>query len=507
MSRSDQRQRRFAVITLTDRTRGDRPHPVLLLDGALCTSALRFTSIGTVGGRHHRTKAKALRALGLFYVYLGTIPLMRERPQTLEGKVQKFEELLNSGTVSAASGKDPLGLYWPAASSSLAVERVIAHLALYLYDLADHEPFLNGVTASERDFLTRLRSDVVDSRLSVGWDTSYDFLRHLSSCTAGSKSPRASTYFRQRTGLSPSLGAARGTAALKRFQTAKMWELVFAGCARKDVSDSAAYSERFRVRDQLLCTLICFTGCRGSELLHLFATDIVTVVEPYPMVRIRLAHPEKGVEMDKRGAARSREQYLMQEWGLHPRTKIAGKQHVGWKNLGLDHPRLMSTFAYLLLDRVGHLFLYKLFRSYLNVRRELMRSGGVRHPYLFVSRDGSPLSSDGLRDIWQRACRQIGLTGRQEDGQHPHSARHAYGHFMKNGLKLAPELVMQVMHHKSVESQEDYTRQSAPEVQELITTAYEAIKQNDISPHGIRRSEVRSGIDPKGYFSDFLDDL
>jgi integrase len=145
---------------------------------------------------------------------------------------------------------------------------------------------------------------------------------------------------------------------------------------------------------------------------------------------------------------------------------------VGWKDLLLEDAKRQCAFVHFFPEEWGVLF-YTLYTVYVT----RVRPAKLDHPYLFVSGpkgEYAPLSRGAYAESLERAVRRIGLESLRENGSTSHGLRHAYGQTLDE-LGVPAKYIQIMMHHKSVLSQEPYTRKTAQHLQAAIDEARKLI--------------------------------
>lgn len=231
--------------------------------------------------------------------------------------------------------------------------------------------------------------------------------------------------------------------------------------------------EERNITYRALWTLLAFGGCRLSEGLNLWATDVRSGYEStafgcYDMTGmpfVVLAHPSRSRFIDSPSinlrTARSREQYLLDRYGLSPRNLLpeGNKMRAGYKGVNPANAKLDLAWIYWTDPGKANEF-ETLARD---IRRFRQFSGAAeRSPYLFVNSTntqhcGSPTRLAAAEAAFQRASHRIGGL---ESGRipTPHWLRYFYKNTAADDLKLGKEQVQLMMHHSSIESQDDYTK-------------------------------------------------
>jgi integrase len=94
----------------------------------------------------------------------------------------------------------------------------------------------------------------------------------------------------------------------------------------------------------------------------------------------------------------------------------------------------------------------------------------LKHPFLFVTGRGSPMSPAKFQKLHEAAIRRIGLEPAKRFGTTPHGHRHAYAQALRRS-GLSPEYRRIALHHVSLESQAAYSQPSPEEVQSALHAA------------------------------------
>ncbi len=247
---------------------------------------------------------------------------------------------------------------------------------------------------------------------------------------------------------------------------------------------AAALESCHSIRDVLALILLFYGGVRSSEICHILLQD----VSPFPDPKtgealVTLAHPEFGLvdyHQKSDGKARKgvqRQTYLSEEYGLAPRNKLptTDSLHAGWKGMTYEEKGYRAKVYWSRPD-MGILF-YALHRRYMEIRA---RAAG-RHPYYFVNCDvthsgasyGQPMKLKNLRDRFHDACVRIGLKPERDNGVNPHGARHFYGYFLANVLRISKEMAQRFLHHASIDSTDVYYGLSATTARDELLKAFE----------------------------------
>lgn len=247
------------------------------------------------------------------------------------------------------------------------------------------------------------------------------------------------------------------------------------------------------IRDVLALILLFYGGVRSSELCHILLQD----VSPFPDPKtgealVTLAHPEFGlVDYHRKSDGKlrrgiQRQVYLAEEYELAPRNTLSTSDplHAGWKGMTYEDKGYHAKVYWSRPD-MGILF-YSLHRRYMDIRA---RAAG-RHAYYFVSSDaqhsganyGQPMKLKSLRDRFHDACVRVGLTPGRANGVNPHAARHFYGYFLANILRVSKEMAQRFLHHASIESTDVYYALSAATARDDLMKAFENAASSSAHP-------------------------
>ncbi len=251
--------------------------------------------------------------------------------------------------------------------------------------------------------------------------------------------------------------------------------------------------EAFRTDDgevdhaaQLIAHILLAGGLRSSEPFHFFVSDVQFMADE-PVVFMH--HPEFGKILD-RNRSTDRKGFLLKRYEMLPRTKQSGARRAGWKSVLGDDVGTPIFWLPIpgLLERITELL-----RNYiLRIRPAIMRGRAPHlkdHPFLFVNpRDstgvgggqiGDPYTISAFKGAWNRGVGRLArfyddpdLAVLKAKGTTPHGPRHLYGRFLRT-LELQPDVIQQAMHHRSVFSQEVYTRLSSSELNHIIKKSAE----------------------------------
>ena len=236
--------------------------------------------------------------------------------------------------------------------------------------------------------------------------------------------------------------------------------------------------KRYKLAPLLITMLMHYTGLRCCESFHIYAEDVH--LSPSGRVVIRVYHPIRGAAPEyyrnQSGNKRAtRIEYLNKRYGLTDRWSSTIKSyHAGWKEPALADSKYKFFYVYFAPTEKGILF-YHLFKQYMLHQRKVRKLGDTRdsqdaHPFLFTNRDGDPLSMASFGKHHERAVKAIGLEPLRANGTSDHCHRHAFKKRLDN-LGIQPVLRMDLMHHKSIYSQNDYGKATNEEIYESLSNA------------------------------------
>ncbi|NEI50524.1 tyrosine-type recombinase/integrase [Rhizobium leguminosarum] len=253
--------------------------------------------------------------------------------------------------------------------------------------------------------------------------------------------------------------------------------------------------------------LLCL-GVRSSEALLMWEDDIKI---RNGKVEVFLRHP--GKFRDRSRGNRTREEVLLEDYDMLPRTKMADKCKVGWKDPALK-VSLSNRLSWLDGTEEGA---FLVIADYiLNVRNPIMqarRAKGLRdHPYLLVTtrsgKDfmaGDPWTDAASISSFKRAVKRMakrlpdeGIEYGKYHGTTRHAFRHSYGQDAEES-GLDDKSIMRKMNHKSIFSSRVYRNKSEEDVHRQFEEA-NARRRSTTEP------QIRSTI-PSAPMSESLDDF
>ena len=221
------------------------------------------------------------------------------------------------------------------------------------------------------------------------------------------------------------------------------------------------------LRDMLILMLMHFGGKRISEVLHMWVGD----VEANPKDRTRcipwISHPTDGLAdwtdpMTGNHTRISRQAYLRLRYNRLPLTLETGRRRVGWKNPMLSEDNRMRVFWN---DASADRLFWTLYRQYVRMRPLV-----GRHPFLFITPEGDPMTVQAYEKVHGAAVRRIGLIPEKRLGTTPHGHRHSYGHVAQaNGV--GRKAVQVSMAHRFPGSQDIYKNLADDAIAEELIAA------------------------------------
>lgn len=366
-----------------------------------------------------------------------------------------FAHRLHTGTFNIETSLDPSGLCWLPRKTQYANELI--ELLSSFFDwwakenpAAEHPNPMVPASSSQR----KIQLAAIEFRRQRS------FLGHLW------KKPDA---------LSRRLQKQGGTKVIShtppRFPDSRFEELLLKGFK---------VGGKLNYRDILITLLLNKGGFRGSEPMHLWVEDVFPDPEQPNSAMVLIYHPTRGAAPstwtypDGRKRKGNRQEYLAEKFGLPARTQMLGKKSAGWKNPTLDDDALWMR-AFWFEPVYGEWFLH-FWDLYMRELAAIPR----KHPYAFVNIDREPFGHVYSMAQYSKslagAVRRLGMPVGKAFGTTPHGHRHAFGWRTKQG-GLSEIEIQRMMHHRSPESQKQYTQPSHSDVRLATELAYERLKQ------------------------------
>jgi site-specific recombinase XerD len=404
---------------------------------------------------HDRSLAwmsKVTRSVRMFLEYLQSNPGERDTYRLF----QNFAQRLYTGTFDRATGLDPSGLCWAPRSPQDA-----SHIVTHLTDFFDWLGEMRPEAARVNPRYAGAAFDRQTDEVAYQFRRSKAFLGHT---WAANVSP-AETGHRVRSQRLPKVEKGEPPA----FPEERFEELLTRGFNTAGRQD---------YRGMLITILLHGAGFRESEPFHLYISDVFPDPVDPRHAKVLIHHPNHGAApadwRDDRGKPRkgNRADYLVQQFGIVPRTEVMDRRHAGWKGGMHDAPYYKQ--AYWFLPEYGEWFLH-LWHRYLEQVARVERD----HPFAFINLSREPLGAMYTLTQYNKAhaaaCERIGLAVGKALGTTPHGHRHAYGRRLRNaGIDKA--LIRRFMHHASVESQEVYTQATTREALAALEVAAQRLR-------------------------------
>ena len=387
---------------------------------------------------------KVTASVRLFLDYLDAHPDYSDE----QAVFQNFRQRLLTGTVNAATGEDPSGLWW-SASGPQQSSRVIRHLT----DLFGWWAAKNG----KKNPATGWRGSQHDLRLAEAaykYRRNQAFLGHTwSSFEETSRHPGD----RAKTGMwhTPPRVERDNPPA---FPEDRILDLVLKGFN---------VGGRYNYRDMLITLLLNGAGFRESEPFHLYLWDVTEDPVHKGQALVLIHHPAWGNApadpswLDAMGRPRHgrRSEYLAERFGLAPRSWGLSTSAAGWKG-GMHEAQFGGYYkqAYWFVPEFGELFL-NIWNLY---AEQVLRIDPTarNHPYAFMNTMREPIGEiykmGKFENSHAAAVRRIGLVPAKHLGTSIHGHRHAYGQRLRKA-QVPKEMIRRFMHHSDLESQNVYT--------------------------------------------------
>lgn len=394
---------------------------------------------------------KVVRAVRLFLEYMHANPNQRDTCQLFEN----FADAIYSGTFDPETQLDPSGLCWPPRASKDAGD-IINALNLFF----DWQGKTSPVAADINPLVEASYYDRLWNEASRRHRREKALLGHLWSSA------------------DDNVHKARRVSARRTPQTRRSEPPAFPEDRFMDlITDGFRVGSRIDHRGVAITLLMHGAGFRVSEPFHLFVEDVMADPNNPGSALVHIHHPLEGEAprtwQDPAGRRRqgNRTAYLMQSYGLLPRTQCNDTRHAGWKGGLLDAKYYMQ--AHWFKPEYGVMFM----EHWIAYLKQLV--GVARpHPFAFANLSREPIGEMYLYgtfvDAHAAACERIGLTVRKDLGTTPHGHRHAYGRRL-SAAQVDEKFIQIFMHHASVDSQLVYTQASSSEVRQALHAANERL--------------------------------
>lgn len=427
---------------ITDNTEKKCEIPILLTELGEIVSLTDFILQCHVSGKSTSYLNRLIQSVQLLIAYISANEDAFDNPKVL---FSQFVGKLYEGTVDE-NGSDPSGLYWEPKSRA-TVNKLVGVLNAYL----DYNA-LNINALVEASAYEKIINDARWLRKNNN-----TFLSHLKS------NSRADNNYKREIKLRSVFKKSSDDAiAFPEIEFPSFFVRGFRN--KKDIRQS--------IRDMLIVYLMHYTGLRISEVLHLWIPDVTTSGINTEAADVKIYHPEFGkapFNFKSVSKKNNRSSYLIEKFGLTPRTLITGAQQLGWKNRVLDDVKDFYLRATFFPQNAGETFL-KLWKAYLPYVAEV----SPHHPYAFISFEknsrGNPYTYSAFFQNYNKAILKFKKTPSKDEGYCPHGHRHAFGRRLVRGL-AHPIVIQRLMHHASIEAQIVYTGQSNEYISKALDEA------------------------------------
>jgi hypothetical protein len=406
------------------------------------------------------TLERIRHALKLFALYTAATAPEGFGTRRLHGRehathFRRFRDAIVHGTVNEETGEDPSQLRWAPGRVAKA-NQVTWYLTNFFKWMDRH-----GSSNAQRfnPVVTQTRQEKVFAGAAYEHRRSRAFLGH--SWKTSAPEPQTGRHVGR---LSESGPVIRPT---KRFPEDAFVKLLLHGFTTRSVSN---------LRDILIAILLNKGGLRVSEVMHLWLTD-VNEDPSTGMAIVSIPHPSDGPAPGRWGVMHgTRSRCLESEFKRRPRNLFGygDPEYAGWKSRTQEIEVLWCEPAW------GTYFLLA-WKVYVRRVQQIVPSLHRRHPYAFMALQGKttgrPLTIEAYRDAHKKAVQRANLVPSEGSanlkqlGLTMHGHRHAYGHRAKNVANLSRDLVKDMMNHRSVESQDVYTRLTWSEKMEHLVKA------------------------------------
>jgi integrase len=401
-------------------------------DGQVFQSWHRFVEEHRLGIGSQRSYS---RSIGLFLDFIATNGDSFLPKEQRHRMFQAFADALVWGTVQG--GNDVSGLWW-FPRSAVAAKRAVQEVTFFsdwLASSGNARPVnpTRAATLAERLLFWRAWKHASDASL----------LSHIKSASRA----QARSYTGRVVGVRRREPIA--TEDVKSFPEEFFADLIKTGFHRSWMQRWSTF------RDQMIAMLLHGGGLRVSEALQLWVLDVFETPRDPDVALVKVFHPSEGLVAyrdPKTGQTRQipRAEFLRLVYDRKPLTDLPGRKAVGWKDPLLTDSQSKSMQVFWRNPEYGRLFM-QLYRTYVQIRPR-----AAKHPYLFISSKGDPMTVRAYEKVHAAAIRRIGLVPAKSLGTTPHGHRHAYGHWMRDA-NIDPKIRQLALHHKSMLSQQIYT--------------------------------------------------
>lgn len=426
------------------------------------------------------------RALGLLYDFSVAVASLGLSRQEL---FRRFSLSLLNGTIDRETFQDKTGLYW--APSSLSVQKKMCSSITRFIAWKDE------TSRKEDPVFLRYLEEVPPSLrrlLTASKIASKSMLYHTKDVKMLAEGlDKARHFFGMELGNDPreSIGNIR---TVNDFPSELIPQLITHGFIRDPHATDPF--EREDMTAKMITILLAGGGLRKGEPFHLWFNDVMP--EPAKGCTVTLFHPS-GAQTGFRSNKQTREQYLAQRKMLPRNRSSASKSHhATWKSLAVDK-KTLSAPVYFIHESYSFLF-WEMYLLYMNRYRPLLMESykanhGTEHPFLFVSNGedrgasisyrGAPYSMAAFDKSFERALgrleKKLGrkLPRGRDYGLNPHALRHHVGHVMAEA-GVEPQIIKDVMHHRTIDAQEVYKKIPPDKVQKILASYTLSSQLNNI---------------------------
>ena len=410
------------------------------------------------------------RALGLLWDYLIAQKSSFDwiTNQSHRKIIKDFTLAIVNGTYRAVEQDDPLHLFWSKTSRKQA-RKLMSALVQFILWCAEDRDIKTDLTITAKITIT---PDSFTSFMYVA-----EFIKKVSFLSHIKNTKNIATNLIQKSQRAPvNLGPDKHIFEFDRVADAFPEEYLDPFIRQGFIKNPEAelLHEKFDLNGLMFALLMFFGGLRRSEPHHLWYNDISPIGK---QLIVLLSHPELARTRIIGAEEMTRSEYLGL-YGLSSRNLANGNKsyYVGWKDLKMDRNFTAPVYW---INQHGEDMFKELYVYYLSYRESLIRSNkhqtGINHPFLFVANGIDQNSGDDFRGLpysyaafeksWGRALirtsKYVGekLDNSKISGFTPHGARHYYGKALKE-FGIDRKVIQECMHHKSIFSQEVYTKVS-----------------------------------------------
>lgn len=381
-------------------------------------------------------------AIGSFLEWLDAVSDTKNLPEGDERRrfLKRWAHALEHGTV-LRDGSDPTGLWW----RGMGLPRVSRLLSKFT-------TFAEWLT-QQRGHDTILLEHSSPAGLIRFW-RSFDKSKASQLLGFGIRNPASPDrlpFHRNR--------AFHESVQLNKLHAFPEWilpDLLTKGLARPRAATHprAPYHEKYDVQSQLVVLLMHYGGLRVSSVFHLWVGDIELLEADN--IRVRVFHPAWG-KVTHRGQVMNRREYLALH-GMVPLDEEIGSKRNGWKDLLITDAKSNSSVV-IITPATAMREIRFAYEQHLEHTRRVRDQAKLGHPFLFVKKNGAPMTAKDFQKIHNRALVRLGYLPNTIDGLDNHGHRHSYAHRL--AAAGVPEKIIQLaLHHSSIYSQQAYKQKS-----------------------------------------------